>query len=143
MVSLLGMSGPDPRSFNGGTSTTPATTESRQEISGERWSRRSFLVLGVQRLLLGGAVFLAACDRSGAGKTRTELCGDPDELSAGERNIREFLAYTERSADPDKICGTCAFFEPGDAASPCGNCTVIDGPVNRLGYCKSWSPRSS
>jgi hypothetical protein len=105
---------------------------------------------------VGGALLLAlgACGSrsdggasSGASAEATaHACVDPAALSAGERNTREALNYTDLSQDPQKVCGACAFFHPnasGDGAAGCGKCDMFSGgQVSARGHCDSWSAKS-
>ncbi len=87
-----------------------------------------------------GAALLSGCDNN-----NTALCVDPEDLNFSEASIRKANNYIERSAQPDKQCVNCAFFQLPPAAGgvepTCGNCEIFSGPANKDGYCDSWSAR--
>jgi hypothetical protein len=41
-----------------------------------------------------------------------------------------------------KDCGTCKFFSANDADGGAGTCAVVDGPINRNGWCLAFSPKA-
>jgi High potential iron-sulfur protein len=96
--------------------------------------RRHFL-LEAMRLPLA-LPFLNALQTHAAG-----TCADPDELSSSEQGLRKSLEYTDASADPAKVCATCAFFTP-ESQGPCGTCQILGGMTNARGHCTSWTRRS-
>jgi hypothetical protein len=65
------------------------------------------------------------------------VCIDRDLLGAGERQMRATLAYVDVSENVTQQCGNCQFFHHD--AGKCGECEILDGPVNRAGYCSSWA----
>ncbi len=78
-------------------------------------------------------VLLSACGKSAA------RCADPENLSAGERQMRKTLLYVETSSVEDRNCGNCRFFKAGDTSTDCGQCELLDGAVNLAGHCSSWA----
>src|SRR5262249_24749634 len=94
--------------------------------------RRRFLMLCAQLPVfaaLGAQVATAA-----------EKCSNPDDLSSTEQALRSSLEYTDRSPDPAKACGSCAFFKP-EGKGPCGECHVLNGPVDAKGHCSSFNSK--
>ena len=90
-----------------------------------------------RRLLLGtallGAASLAACKR------RSETC-PPSQLSPEEAKVREALHYTDRSADPQKLCNGCQQYLPNTDAD-CGGCKLMKGFIHPAGYCAAFSAK--
>lgn len=94
--------------------------------------RRRFLALCAQ---LPAFAALGA-EAAPAAKT----CSNPDDLSSTEQALRTSLEYTDRSPDSAKACGSCAFFKR-DGEGPCGECHVLNGPVDANGHCSSFNPK--
>src|SRR5690349_14431960 len=93
--------------------------------------RRRFLMLCAQLpafAALGAEVAPAA-----------KKCSNADDLSSTEQALRTSLEYTDQSADPAKVCGACTFFKR-DGEGPCGECHVLNGPVDAKGHCSSFNP---
>ena len=65
-------------------------------------------------------------------------CNDLSALTDAERKQRESVSYTVKSAEPEKFCGNCRFFQPGTQPNGCAGCQLFKGPVNPEGNCKSW-----
>lgn len=85
--------------------------------------------------LLAPLPVLASCTGGGS------VCADPEVLSTSERQLRASLHYTERSPHGDaKRCAGCQFFSAG--SGDCGQCQILNGPVNPGGHCDSWSERT-
>ncbi|GAB5450239.1 MAG: high-potential iron-sulfur protein [Halioglobus sp.] len=97
-------------------------------------NRRQYL----RGTLAAGLYFSTSGLLSGCGEA-TARCADPENLSAGERQMRKTLVYVETSAIADRNCGNCRFFHAGDTPSGCGQCELLDGAVNRAGHCSSWA----
>jgi hypothetical protein len=76
-----------------------------------------------------------AAARAAGGK----VCADLDSMDSGAKSMRTSLNYTEKSADADKTCGVCAFFQT--ASEGCGTCQIFNGPANPMGHCDSWSQK--
>jgi hypothetical protein len=68
------------------------------------------------------------------------VCTDTAGLTPVEVTTRtQTLAYADKSAEPAKTCAKCQLFKP--AGDGCGTCTVIKGPINPGGSCKSFAPK--
>jgi hypothetical protein len=96
-------------------------------------SRRSALKIGLSVLPLAasGVALLNAC-----GSSALE-CSDVSGLTPAEAATRTNLEYTEASPHGEaKDCLNCRFFTGNQ--SQCGSCTLVKGPINPRGYCKSW-----
>lgn len=52
----------------------------------------------------------------------------------------EFL-YQDHPHD-GKTCASCRFFSPDERGGESGNCAVIEGPVNRDGWCLAYAPKT-
>jgi len=99
----------------------------------EKLSRRSALKisLSVLPLAAGGVALLNACGSSGVD------CTDVSGLTEPEVATRTNLEYVEASPHgTEKDCVNCRFYTGNETA--CGTCTLVKGPVNPRGYCKSW-----
>lgn len=103
-----------------------------KQTSCRRLTRREVLDLTAKLTL--GALVLAT---TGCAKT-TMLCSDPARLTDAENSLRESLSYTERSQDDTQQCRGCSFFK-ASSGSGCGECSIMNGPVNALGHCTSWA----
>jgi hypothetical protein len=105
-------------------------------MSNPRISRRD---AGRQLFLMSAAMAVPTWLVAGCGKKElscTDVTGlTPDEMAARMNT----LAYTEKSTDPLKVCSKCQLFKP--AAEGCGACTVLKGPINPAGSCKSFAPK--
>jgi len=75
---------------------------------------------------------LHSCKQSG------QSCMDPELLSTGEKHLRKQLAYVELSEELSRPCGLCHFYHASESGD-CGECTLLDGSVNRQGSCTSWA----
>jgi hypothetical protein len=60
---------------------------------------------------------------------------------AASEGLRSSLHYADVAADPKQACSACAFFNAENAHPPCGNCTIMSGPVDSKGHCDSWSAK--
>lgn len=74
-----------------------------------------------------------------AGAAQAATCYDPAALPLSQKSRRRSLSYVETSTDPAKRCAGCAFFTA--AAEGCGNCQLLNGPVNAGASCASFAPR--
>jgi len=95
--------------------------------------KRSLVVLGAAT---GGSAILAACDSGGDGGGALN-CNDVSGLTDEQKQARTALEYVEVTPQADKTCDNCNFWQAGQA-NACGGCTLIQGPINPKGYCKSW-----
>lgn len=99
----------------------------------DKLSRRSALKisLSVIPFAAGGAVLLQACGDSSLD------CSDISGLTAEEAATRTNLEYVQQSPHgEEKNCINCRFYTGNE--SQCGSCTLVKGPINPQGYCKSW-----
>ena len=71
----------------------------------------------------------------------TRTCVDPALLSVADESLRSAMEYSPRSDDPETRCSGCAFFTPSRDDARCGQCTILNGPVDGKGRCVSWSGR--
>jgi hypothetical protein len=99
-----------------------------------------------RRQLAGAAVVGAlvaateACDKNPFSGFSSLSCLDASALTPSELQIRNSLAYSDVSADPEKACVKCLHFLPGPEGS-CGTCRMIRGPIHPKGTCKSFVQR--
>jgi hypothetical protein len=89
--------------------------------------------------MLAGVAFVA-----GAGCRDSDSCVDTDSLSTGEASLRASFHYAARSPYGEaKQCRGCQFFRAKDGdTTGCGECQILQGPVNGQGHCDSWSARA-
>lgn len=93
-----------------------------------------------RRLLVSSG--LLAAGALGVSCKRSETC-PPEQLaklSAEDRKLRETLHYTERSADPQKLCNACQQYLANTDAD-CGGCKLIKGPIHPAGTCVAFSAK--
>jgi hypothetical protein len=88
-----------------------------------RPSRRAMLVRGVG--LLGGLVLT--------------LTLEANKPAAAKAAKSDFL-YQDRPRD-GRNCGECKFFSTDSDGANTGSCAVVDGVVNRNGWCLAYSPK--
>ncbi len=100
-----------------------------------RMVRRQFLETGMRMAVAASALAsLPACGVA-------DPCVDPDTLTTGQLRLRESFHDAARSPHGEaQRCAGCAFFRPraGDPHG-CGECEILQGPVNGRGFCDSWS----
>ena len=105
-------------------------------------TRRSFFGLGLKVSVVGAAALgLGACAKQPA--ESSTACADASNLNASEQSLRASFKYVEQSADPAKVCGGCEFFTADASGSACGECKILAGAANSLGYCTSWAARAA
>jgi hypothetical protein len=107
--------------------------EKNDGISRRELIKRSLVVLGAAT---GGAALLSACD-SGGDSGGALSCNDLSGLDEQQKQTRTSLEYVEKTPDPAKTCSNCNFWQAGQP-NACGSCTLVQGPINPEGYCKSW-----
>ena len=97
------------------------------------FSRREMLRSGLQLLVVGSV--LGGCSEAPID------CTDTSALGTADRQLRVSLGYQDQSPfGKDKSCLNCDFFESA-GRNQCGTCTLIQGPINPGGYCKSWAAK--
>ncbi len=91
-----------------------------------------------RRFFLASATLLAPAWLVACGKKEL-TCVDTIGLTPDEQAARlNTLAYVDKSPDPAKTCLKCQQYKPA-AEGQCGACTVLKGPVNPAGNCKSFA----
>jgi hypothetical protein len=101
----------------------------------DRRTALSRLVMTAGALGLGGLA--VACEKKPAELSCTDTSGlTPDDL----KTRRELLVYVDKSPDPTKKCSACALYKPA-APNTCGACSLVKGPINPDGSCKSFAPK--
>jgi hypothetical protein len=98
----------------------------------EKVSRRDVLRRGTALGVLV-AVSGTACGK----KNQPLACFDTSDLTPAEVTIRRNLAYVDVSFELGKLCSQCQQFIPA-GPNACGTCKIMKGPINPLGYCKSF-----
>jgi hypothetical protein len=56
--------------------------------------------------------------------------------------MRGTLEYAENTSNAAEQCDGCQFFSTRGGEGDCGFCEILDGDVNRRGYCTSWAARA-
>lgn len=112
------------------------------------FSRRAFLGRFAALSALGvTAGTLAACGDGtsaagggaiGADVVASSSCEGYGALTESQRSTRSGLAYVDETPIPAQHCANCRFYQ-APAASPCGGCQVLPGPVSPGGYCRTWT----
>jgi hypothetical protein len=93
-----------------------------------------------RRFFLTSATLLAPAWLLACGKKEL-ACVETTGLTADEIAVRTTtLAYVDKSPDPNKTCVKCQLYKPA-AEGSCGACTVLKGPINPAGSCKSFAPK--
>ena len=92
-----------------------------------------------RRALLG--LFAGLAGIGLASRASAQVCVDRTKLSAADRSMRLSLNYKDKSPDPKRACGGCAFFSAAQPVS-CGRCVMLSGgPVDSVGVCDSWTAK--
>lgn len=106
-------------------------------LIGRRYCLRTTFIAGAA----GATGLLAACGGKKKTASKSTLsCKDTSGLTPAEKQMREQLAYVDKSPQAAKNCANCSFFQSkGDNA--CGGCTLIKGPIHPQGYCNSWAEK--
>jgi hypothetical protein len=102
-----------------------------QDKLSRRQAMRSLVVLAA-----GSA--LVACKK----ESKELSCADAPGLSPEDKSTRTTLEYVDKTPTADKTCDGCQLFKPA-GPDACGGCTVVKGPINPKGYCKSWVKKIS
>jgi hypothetical protein len=99
-------------------------------------SRRTWLRNTLHLAVVGAApLMLQSC------KKAEFSCLDVSGLSERDAELRAALEYVDRSPyEGVKSCANCAFFVAGKK-DECGQCTLVKGPIHRLGHCNSWAAK--
>lgn len=108
--------------------------ENETKIGRRAAMKRSLMVLGAAAL---APTALGAC--GGEEAARGGVCGDVT-LTPAQTQMRTTLNYVDSGPDATKHCTACALYTAG---TPCGTCSVIQGPVAPAGTCTSFAPRPS
>jgi hypothetical protein len=103
----------------------------------EKISRRDAL----QRSAAFGLLATLGAGACGKSEPRRLSCTDTTSLSAGDAQVRVSLGYVDQSMEPGKSCSGCQQFLVGPP-NGCGTCKVLRGPINPVGYCKSFVAKS-
>jgi High potential iron-sulfur protein len=93
-----------------------------------------------KRLFLASATLLVPTWLATACSKKELACTDVSRLTPDESAMRTTLAYLDAATDPSKKCSACQLFKPGQDGQ-CGACTVLKGPINPNGGCKSFAPK--
>lgn len=83
-------------------------------------------------------LFLAGCKS----EPKALSCADTTGLTPDEVTMRTNLAYVDKATDATKQCAKCNFFKPA-APDACGSCTLVKGPINPAGGCKSFVAKTA
>lgn len=78
-----------------------------------------------------------------AAKADTNPCSDLSGLTDQEKGTRDALGYIAKTENPEQVCTNCNFWQKPEGDSPCGGCTLMKGPINPDGWCKSWFAKAT
>jgi hypothetical protein len=93
------------------------------KVSKTRISRRQMLLRGAG--LLGGLGLILALEAN---------------KPAIARAAKSDFLYQDHPRD-GQGCAQCKFFSPDSDGATTGTCAIVDGQVNRNGWCLAYSPR--
>ena len=113
---------------------TKSPNEPMRENEGVDSGRRTlFALAAVSPLLLFGL-------SSRPASAQATACFDLAKLPMSDRSIRTSLGYKMQATDPNKKCGSCAFFK--EPKGECGKCEIFNmGPTTANGSCNSWAKK--
>ena len=63
------------------------------------------------------------------------------ERDAAAKTSKASLLYQEQP-NGGKRCADCKFFSAASGAEGAGTCALVEGPIDRNGWCMAFSPRS-
>jgi hypothetical protein len=86
-------------------------------------SRRAAVARGVR---LAGIIIIAAI----AGRS----------ASAGAKATKSELQYQDHPHE-GKECGDCRSFKPDGSNTDVGQCSLVEGPIRRDGWCTAFAPK--
>ncbi|HKQ62147.1 MAG TPA: hypothetical protein VJS92_12730 [Candidatus Polarisedimenticolaceae bacterium] len=66
-------------------------------------------------------------------------CSDLRGLFPVEVQTRVTNEYAQHSTRPDQFCFNCANFIAPAVRGGCATCKTVKGPINPLGWCRSWT----
>lgn len=69
-------------------------------------------------------------------------CADSTGLSQADQKMREGLGYLRKSPVSNMRCNNCNLWIPPAADGKCSGCLLFKGPVEPLGYCTNWAPKT-
>src|ERR1700730_239328 len=97
----------------------------------DKISRRAILLRGLQAPVAGALLFgLGGCgakSEQGSAAASGVVCADPNAMTDAEQSPRKGIGYPGVSANPQQVCGGCAFFHPAATGGECGTCDVLSG----------------
>jgi len=85
--------------------------------------RRDAIALGAR---LAGIIIVAAV----VGRSR----------SVAAKAAKSELMYQDHRHD-GKGCGDCKFFKPDSTNTDVGQCSIVEGPIRRDGWCTAFEPK--
>lgn len=139
---------------------TPTSAMAKEEMTRKEFFKRLTLL---STSVSGSVLFLSACGSPGRkrtdhleempdsarynssemtniNETRPEACNNITELTANQKSVRSAQQFTVNTPFKKRYCSNCLYFKAPDSrsGSPCGSCTIVPGPIDPGGYCKSW-----
>lgn len=112
--------------------------------SEQQFSRRSFLLkVGALGAVGAGVGLLSSCGGDGGGDAAkgSFSCNDTSGLAQPAIQMRQSLGYVDQTVVPQQWCHNCAFWQAPVEGTPCGGCTLIQGPIHPDGWCRSWAAK--
>jgi hypothetical protein len=64
-------------------------------------------------------------------------------VEPASESLRKSLNYASVTPNASQPCNACGFFTRDESKPACGNCMIMNGPVDNNGHCDSWAARSS
>lgn len=111
--------------------------QNEKKIGRRAAMKRSLMVLGAAAIAPSALAACGSSEEGGAGGGGA--CGDVN-LTPAQTQTRTTLHYVDEGPDATKHCSGCALFTAG---TPCGTCSVVQGPISPNGTCNSFAPRPS
>ncbi|MBS1620450.1 MAG: hypothetical protein JST10_09665 [Bacteroidetes bacterium] len=114
-------------------------------------SRRAFFKKLALAIPLAGAagIIVSSCNdnKNGTNNGTTDKkpadCHDLSGLTPDQMATRKNLNYVEISPVKSKECKICALYIPPAEGSTCGTCTLVPGPIEPLGTCTYFAPKTT
>ena len=92
-------------------------------------------VLDLLERCLEAGVLLTPGAACGGDEEGGLTCTDTSGLEPAQAALRGQKNYTDSSPNPEQTCSLCRFYQASNAATSCGTCRVVQGPIHPDGYC--------
>lgn len=90
--------------------------------------------------ILAGGNLISSCseDKDNETQQKKSDINCNKNLSDEHKKSRKEYEYKENSPHEDKVCNNCSHWRTPEREGPCGECEVVKGPINPMGYCNQW-----